>query len=516
MRRPSLHGPAGSALTGIAAGAVTVGVAEFAAALWQRCGWARGTPSPVLALGAAFIDRTPPWLKKFAIAAFGTSDKTALLVSIALVVCLAAALAGYAAGRSHRAGSAIVVALAGVAMAAVLTRPNAGATDMVPVLIGAVVGLFVLAALRVRWIAARADPAGPTRRALLQALAASGALSGLAVLAGAALSRGAQAVAASRNAVRLPKPVRPGPSAAQLADLGTPGASRLLTPVADFYRIDTALALPQIPLDRWRLRVHGMVEQAYELSFAELLELPMIETMATLSCVSNEIGGDLVGNQMWLGHPIRELLARAKPSPGADMVLSTSADGWTAGTPLGVLTELDRDAVLAVGMGGQPLPVRHGFPARLVVPGLYGYVSATKWVVDLKVTRFDVDQGYWTPRGWAALGPIKTQSRIDVPRAGQKVKAGLAVVAGVAWAPHRGVQKVEVQVDDGPWQLAELGSGGTADSWRQWVWKWTATAGTHELRVRATDGTGQTQTETRTEVAPDGASGWHQVSVKVQ
>jgi DMSO/TMAO reductase YedYZ molybdopterin-dependent catalytic subunit len=329
------------------------------------------------------------------------------------------------------------------------------------------------------------------------------------------VARAARAVQAGRAALRLPAPVGAGPTAAELASVDVPGISPMLTPPRTFYRIDTALSVPQVSPGDWHLRVHGMVEHELDLSFDDLLALPMIERLTTLTCVSNDVGGDLVGNQVWLGHPLRELLARARPLAGADMVLSTSADGWTAGTPLEALTDPGRDALLAVGMGGEPLPVEHGFPVRMVVPGLYGYVSATKWVVDLEVTRFDQAQGYWTPRGWAERGPVKTQSRIDVPRAGRTVRAGPVTVAGVAWAQHRGIERVEVRVDDGAWREARLAAGGTIDTWRQWTLTWDAVAGDHTLQVRATDGSGAVQTGEQAPPAPDGATGWHTVQVTV-
>jgi DMSO/TMAO reductase YedYZ molybdopterin-dependent catalytic subunit len=424
--------PRGALVAGLVAGTVTVSVAELLAAFGQRIGAAGGTPSPVLALGAAFIDRTPAWLKEAAISAFGTHDKQALLVGIAIVVALLGAAAGRLAAWDVRAGSVVVLVLAAVALAAVLSRPHAALADALPTIVAAGVGLWVLAALMGRWrrLTLGKNPAqAVARRTFLRVL---GVAAGSAATGGAlasALARGQQAVQAGRQALLLPQPTSPGPSAAQTVSLDVAGVSSLLTAPTEFYRIDTALVVPQVDPGQWRLRVHGLVEQEVTITFAELLALPMIERMVTLSCVSNEVGGDLVGNQRWLGHPLRTILARAKPLAEADMVLSTSADGWTAGTPLSALTDPNRDALLAVGMGGQPLPVEHGFPARLVVPGLYGYVSATKWVVDLEVTRFDRAQGYWTPRGWSALGPIKTQSRIDVPRAGAQVDVGPGVIA---------------------------------------------------------------------------------------
>ncbi len=285
-------------------------------------------------------------------------------------------------------------------------------------------------------------------------------------------------------------------------------------PNGDFYRIDTALVVPSVRAADWRLRIHGMVQREVELDFAGLLAQPLVERDVTLCCVSNEVGGDLVGNARWLGLPIGPLLAQAGPAAEADMVLSTSADGWTASTPLDVLTD-GRDALLAVGMNGEPLPIEHGFPVRMVVPGLYGYVSATKWVVDLEVTRFDRAQAYWTPRGWSARGPVKTQSRIDVPGDGARVRAGRVAVAGVAWAQSRGIRAVEVRVDEGPWAPARLGAEASVDTWRQWVFAWDAAPGRHTLQVRATDRRGDVQTGDQAPPTPDGATGWHTIEVTV-
>lgn len=503
-----------AALAGVLAAALTVAVAELLAALLVRTGRSGGTPSPVVAVGDAFIDHTPPWLKTWAVDAFGTGDKTALLVGIALVLLGLAAVAGALGSRRRWWGLLLAVALAGAAAAAVLSRPNARPLDALPVLLGAVGGLMALSALLERRQQAAGTGHQVDRRSFL---AFAGGTAVLAVV-GASLSRavagGSRAVAASRAMLHLP--MASTSSAVSTASLDVPGITPFLTAPDDFYRIDTALVVPQVATADWRLRVHGMVDHPFELTFDELLALPMVESPVTLTCVSNEVGGDLVGNQLWLGHPLRDLLQRATPRPSADMVLSRSADGWTAGTPLDALTDPGRDALLAIGMGGAPLPVQHGFPVRMVVPGLYGYVSATKWVVDLEVTRFDRAEGYWTPRGWSARGPIKTESRIDVPRPGDPVHAGTVVVAGVAWAQHRGVREVEVRVDHGPWQAATLGEGGNADTWRQWVWRWEATRGKHSLQVRATDATGAVQTSVEAPPAPDGASGWHTRYLTVQ
>ena len=514
MPRTDARRRATSALAGVLAGGLTIGVAELLAAVLVRSGRAGGTPSPVVAVGGAFIDRTPAWLKDFAISAFGTSDKLVLLAGIAVVLVAAAAVAGVLARRHRVTGLLVVVVLGAVAAAAVLSRPGAVPFDLLPTVAGAIAGLFALDALASRIRDTVAREMGLDRRTFIRFATGTGVVAIVGGLVSQLVGVGSRAAQASRADVQLPTPsAAAGAAAVNLDDVA--GISPFLTPVKDFYRIDTALALPQISTKDWRLRIHGMVEREVEVSFAELLQLPLVEAMITLSCVSNEVGGNLIGNQRWLGHPLRELLAKAGPLAGADMVLSKSADGWTAGTPLEVLTDPGRQALLAVGMDGKPLPVRHGFPVRMVVPGLYGYVSATKWVVDLEVTRFDRAQGYWTPRGWSALGPIKTESRIDVPRAGAKVAAGRVAVAGVAWAPHRGITGVEVRVDDGAWQQADVGAGVSADTWRQWVWQWDARAGDHVLAVRASDGTGQAQTEQRAEPAPDGASGWHTIEITV-
>jgi DMSO/TMAO reductase YedYZ molybdopterin-dependent catalytic subunit len=323
-------------------------------------------------------------------------------------------------------------------------------------------------------------------------------------------------VSQAREAHRLPVPSGPVPTAPPGdPSFALPGLSPFLTPNGDFYRVDTALVVPQVSPSSWRLRVHGMVDHPVELTYDELLARPMIERDVTLVCVSNEVGGNLTGTATFLGARLADLLREAGVQPGATQLVSRSSDGFTVGTPTSVVLD-GRDALIAVGMNGQPLPVEHGFPARLVVPGLYGYVSATKWVTDLELTTLDAYDAYWVQRGWAKQAPIKTESRIDVPRGGANLAPGTVAIAGVAWAPHRGVSKVEVQVDDGPWQPATLGPSPTDDTWRQWVLSWNATAGSHRLSVRATDGTGAAQTAEFADPVPDGATGWHQINVTVK
>ncbi|WP_330250092.1 molybdopterin-dependent oxidoreductase [Nocardia sp. NBC_00565] len=365
-----------------------------------------------------------------------------------------------------------------------------------------------------RQIATERSVALPQRRQLLRGIAITGGLALLSGVGGRLIGAQRRNVSGERAAIQLPEPSAPAVPLAPDTDLKLPGLTPYLTSNSDFYRIDTALIVPQVSVDDWSLRIHGMVDREIVIGWGDLAKRTAVETLVTLACVSNPVGGDLIGNARWRGYRLAELLAEAGPHPDADMVLSHSIDGFTAGSPLAVLTD-GRDALLAVGMNGEPLPVAHGYPARLVVPGLYGYVSATKWVTELEITRFDRATAYWTRRGWSANGPIKTGTRIDTPRARGKVKPGSTPIAGVAWAQHRGIRAVEVQIDDGPWQPARLSTEQSIDTWRQWVYDWNATSGSHTIRARATDGTGETQTADRAPVVPDGATGYPSATVQV-
>ncbi|WP_308441791.1 molybdopterin-dependent oxidoreductase [Microbispora siamensis] len=360
---------------------------------------------------------------------------------------------------------------------------------------------------------AGAGPSAFDRRRLLTGAAAGVAVAGVAGLGGWLLSGSKDAELARRGVARmLPRAARPAAPIPAGADLRIPGLTPFVTRNAEFYRVDTALVVPSVDPARWTLKIHGLVDRPVELTFADLLRRPLTEADVTLTCVSNEVGGPYAGNARWLGARLADVLREAGIRREADMLLSISEDGWTCGTPVDVVMD-GRDALLAVAMNGEVLPEAHGFPVRQVVPGLYGYVSATKWVTEIRVTRFDRDEAYWTPRGWAPRGPIKTQSRIDLPRDGDEVTAGRTTVAGVAWAQHRGVDAVEVRVDGGAWRQARLADVPGPDTWRQWSLDLDLTPGRHTISVRATDATGYTQTADEVPPAPDGATGLHTVTV---
>ncbi|WP_307080245.1 molybdopterin-dependent oxidoreductase [Arthrobacter pascens] len=502
-----------AAASGIAAAGSGVVLGELLA------GWVSPSLSPMTAVGGAVIDAVPPALKDWAIALFGTADKVALLAGMVLVIAAAAALAGVLEQRKRFAG-VVVVGIFGLAgLVAVLTRaqvtPNAVAVPLVAALIGMVLLRQLIRRLQ-EWKTPAAETDDlPARRAFLQLFAGGAAVTAVGGMLAAVWRGAAAGISDARERLRLPAAQSGAPAIPADAEVALDGMQPLVTPNRDFYRIDTALTVPAIDPNAWVLRVTGMVEKDIELTFSELLAKPMTERHVTIACVSNEVGGDLIGNAKWLGWPVRELLALARPLAGADMVLSRSSDGWTASTPLDVLTD-NRDSLLAVGMNGEPLPQEHGFPVRLVVPGLYGYVSATKWLTELKVTTFADDTAYWTPRGWSARGPIKMSSRIDVPRRGRAVTAGTVMFGGVAWAQHTGIGKVELRVNRGPWQAADLATAISLDTWYQWKLGIDLTPGQYEVQVRATDLTGEPQHEERRPVAPDGATGFHTIRVDVK
>ena len=559
-----------SALAGAVAGVLTAAVAMGIGQLFA--GLTNPESSPVIAVGQASIDLTPPAVKDFAISTFGADDKTALLTGILIVLAVFAAVIGMLAVRRLGRGLAGLAVFASIGLAAALTRPDATPEYVIPTLAGAAAGAFALTRLVRRASALgaparRVRPTGsvlagelqppdlpepappaspswrpapslcgphrpdhrspiwtirmvpsparwPARRRFLTA-------SGLAVVTAAAGALAGRElitrhnVSAARAALRFPKPAVPAPPLPPGSNLNIPGLSSFITPDGSFYRVDTALLLPEVDPASWQLRIHGMVQREVVLSFDELLRRPLVEDYVTLTCVSNPVGGPYVGNARWLGARLADLIRQARPLAGASQLLCTSVDGFTSGTPLQVVLD-GRDALLAVAMNGQALPVAHGFPARMVVPGLYGYVSATKWVTDIEVTTFAAAYSYWAQRGWSQQAPIKTESRIDVQAGGATLAPGRTPVAGVAWAQHKGVAAVEVRVDQGPWQPARLAAVPDIDTWRQWVWEWDATPGQHLLEARATDATGYTQTALVAPPPPNGASGYPSAAVTVR
>ncbi|WP_052594606.1 molybdopterin-dependent oxidoreductase [Luteipulveratus mongoliensis] len=477
--------------------------------------------SPVLAIGSAVIDRTPTPLKDWAIRNLGTMDKPVLLGSVALGTLVFAVVAGLLARRNLALGSVALLALVGVAAAAALKRPAANGMYVIPSLIAGVVALVVLVLLlpgrpKVPGLGdLSAYPSGmDTRRGFL---VGSGTV--LAASAGAAVLGQKLGATDPTKGITLPRPRSAAPPLPRGLDATYKDITPLRTPNGGFYRVDTALVVPKVDADSWKLRIEGDVRHPFTLSYDDIRNMPLIERNITMTCVSNEVGGEYVGGARWLGVRVSELLRIAQvkePDRPDRQVLSRSTDGFTVSTPLGALMD-GRDALLAIGMNGAPLPPTHGFPARLVTPGLYGFVGSTKWVTKLTVTSYDAAKAYWTQRDWATDAPIKPSARIDTPKSLAQVPKGRTTIGGIAWAQRRGVVKVEVSVDEKPWQAAQLGPDVGVDYWRQWAIPWDFTAsGRHSIRARVTDGSGAVQTDKRARVFPSGSSGIQEVVVLVK
>jgi DMSO/TMAO reductase YedYZ molybdopterin-dependent catalytic subunit len=521
-------------LAGAVAAGVALGVGEVVT------GFGSGNQSLVGSVGNQFIRDSGGGVARTAIRLLGTADKPSLVLGIVVVSLLLGALLGGAA--RHRRWIAVVgfgaFGLVGVLASANDPLASTGLA-VAAALCSVVAGVLVLFALfhvartghllppappppnpSNRPIKARPTDATATRRAFFGWTAAAGAFGVTAALAGRSL-RARSSIEAIRAKIHLVRPTNrllPPDAPAAFTTPGTPsfpidGLSPYIVPSGDFYRIDTALVVPQVDVAHWKLSVTGKVDRPFTLTFDDIQAMAQVEEAVTLSCVSNEVGGDLVGNARWQGVPLRTLLQRAGVQKGGTQIVGRAVDGFTVGFPTAALDD-GRTALVAVGMNGEPLPTVHGFPARLVVAGLYGYVSATKWLTEIELTGLEDFDAYWVPLGWSKEAPVKTQSRIDVPNR-STVKAGTTPIAGVAWAPDRGIRKVEVQVDNGPWTEAQLAHVLSKDTWCEWMLPWQATPGTHTLRVRATDGTGTTQTSREAPPEPDGATGWHTRTVKV-
>ncbi len=498
--------------SGLAAAEVVVGVIE-------------GSASPVVPVGQVFIDWVPKPLKDWAIEQFGTNDK-AVLVAGALVVLLVLGITvGIMAVRGQRAGAyALTCAIGVLGGVAVLTRPAPTVGKLLPTIVGTIVSVGVL-----WWLAprrSRVDADGrerfqpmDRRRFMLGAVG----IGSIAVLAGGIgrLLQNRFDVGGERASLSLPAADGPVPVLPVDADLGVEGVTPFVIPNGDFYRIDTALVVPQVSKNSWKLKIDGLVDNPMELTFDDLLARPQVERYITLSCVSNQVGGTLVGNALWQGVLLKDILEEAGLQAGAEQLASRSVDGWTCGTPVEVIMD-GRDAMLAIAMNGEPLPALHGYPVRMVVPGLFGYVSATKWVTDMRLTRWEDFDGYWIPRGWSKLGPVKTMARIDTPRNGNTRAVGDVTIGGVAWAVHRGISAVQVRFEPadgdegpGPWLDAELGGVPSNDTWVQWVYRYDGEPGKYYIEARAVDGDGAPQPEEPRAVAPDGAQGYHRITLDV-
>ncbi|HYM52776.1 MAG TPA: molybdopterin-dependent oxidoreductase [Candidatus Dormibacteraeota bacterium] len=500
-----------AAAAGLVAGGLGLGLSELLAGL------VAGAPSLVLSIGSLVIALQPPGAKQLMVDLFGEADKLVLNLVILIVALAGGAALGLVARRSMGLASAGFGAVGVLAFVAALRDPL-----VEPLLAGVTAslaaGIGVLALPRLLLLATRRDAEAAQmldfdrRRFLGATIGLAGVAAASGVLGRVLLERRAAAIGS------VPQVPAPGASAPPLptgAELDVAGISPLVTPNQTFYRIDTALLVPRLDATTWSLNVGGMVDRPYLLNYEQLLAMPLVEQYVTIACVSNEVGGPLVGNALWRGARLRDVLDRAGVQAGATQIVGRSFDGWTAGFPTAWLDNPEREALVAVAMNGEPLPPAHGFPARLIVPGLFGYVSATKWLTNIELTTLEAFDAYWVPLGWAKEAPILTQSRIDVPRSGSSMEAGSVAVAGVAWAPDRGIGRVEVRVDDGEWVEADVSTPISDATWVQWVYRWDATRGGHILTVRATDGTGVVQTDRVTEPAPDGARGHHSVQVSV-
>jgi DMSO/TMAO reductase YedYZ molybdopterin-dependent catalytic subunit len=492
-----------SAICGLVAALTAISMATLAAST------SRVMRSPLVDIGDRFIEITPAWLKDLAISWFGTNDKIALLAGIAVILLLFSAGIGMLSMRSRLVYGMAGIALFGAVGTLAALAGGRGVVAAVPSLVGATTGILLLWWLHRLWYRGEAgqDEFGQvSRRRLLLALGGAALGLGAIGLGGVALGRRLE-VPVDGPLPPLGAPLPPLPTG---VSFDVPGLSPFVTSNTDFYRIDTALTIPAIPPEEYLLRIHGLADRELVLSYRDLVARRQVEADITMTCVSNEVGGSLVGNARWQGVRLADLLAEAGIDPTADQIVGRSYDGYTCGFPVAALDD-GRDALVAIGMNGEPLPIEHGYPARLIVPGLYGYVSATKWLREIELTTFAEFDHYWKRRGWAEQAPIKTQSRIDTPGPLEKVPVGRSVIAGVAWAQTRGISRVEVKVDDGPWVEAELADQLSDTTWRQWRTAWDVMPGNHSIAVRATDGNGDTQTEDRAAPMPDGSSGWHSI-----
>jgi DMSO/TMAO reductase YedYZ molybdopterin-dependent catalytic subunit len=508
-----------------AAVAALVGLLAVGAALAAGhlvAGFLGPASSPYFAVGNAAIDLTPAGVKGFAVSTFGTNDKTVLLAGMGVVLAVLGVAFGLVSRRRSWPGALLIGLLGILGVVAVYSRGGLGELAVLSPIVSMVVGVGIFLLLHA--LATRRRPAAvegressesragrrmPSRRGFLASSAGVVAAGAAAGVSGQALA-GADDARDSRTAIGALTPAEPAPPIPPNADFRKAGTPSFITPNRKFYRVDKALIVPQIRADDWRLRIHGMVRREKTFNYADIASRRLVERTITMTCVSNPVGGPYVSTAKFIGVPLAELLAEVGVVDGADQLFSTShGGGYTAGTPVEAVTDPDRGALLAIGMNREALPLVHGFPARMVVPGIYGYASATKWVVDMELTTFAAKKAYWIPRGYSVRAPIKTESRIDAPTPFQRLPTGPVTVAGIAWAQTTGIAKVEVRIDGGPWQSARLATPVNRNTWRMWRAELTVgQAGSHTVEARASDANGHTQTPHEAPVLPDGASGW--------
>ncbi len=503
MRTPPAY-----ALFGLLATLVGMGSGHLTAAVTVP------SASPVLAVGSTVIDLTPTPMKEWAIRTFGSADKLVLVGSVIAVVLVLAAIAGMLARRSLGLGLGLLLLLVAVAGLAAVTTSGGGPVDLLPSLVTALTGVASLVLLDrlARGDRGDEDATGVSRRSVLLGSGAMLVLAAATAGAGRLVGR----LRAAPADVTLPAAAAPLPALPTGLERRFGAITPLQVPNADFYRVDTRLDVPIVDASRWTLTIDGDVDREVTFTFDEIAAMELVERDITLTCVSNSVGGEFVGGARWLGVPLTQLLERAGiENTRADQLFSTDVDGMTISTPLELATD-GRDALLAIGMNGEALPREHGFPARLVIPGLYGFISATKWVERITLTTYAEQQAYWTDREWATDAPIKISARIDTPRSLAEVSPGETIVGGVAWAQQQGgVAKVEVQIDGGEWAEADLGPDVGNDYWRQWFYRWNAEPGPRTVAARVTSGDGTLQTTQRADPFPDGSSGVQELRVTV-
>lgn len=483
-----------AALDGVLSASAQLAAGELTAALLP------GGRSLVSGLGRTLIDALPGLGVDMVVATAETLDKPLLKASLATALLGVGGAAGVADGRRPRTAFGLFAGTGLLAGAAAASRRDAATgSSLAAGVVGGIAGTGSLALLK-------ASSSRTARRSVTLLAAGAG-------VAAVRLRGGQHArLLARRAAITLPPAKHPADPVPAGASFPLPGLTPLFTPTGSFYVTDVQLPAPQIDPDKWRLRVHGMVGRELNLSLAEILAMDLVEIDATLACVHNPVGGNRISSARWLGLPLARILELSGAEPDAEQLVARSVDGFTAGIPTAHIRG-GAPALLAVGMNGEPLPIKNGFPARTLIPGLWGADANTKWVIELELTTWGAVRDYWDRRGWPRQPTaVRPGSRIDLPANRALLPVEQTTVAGVAWAPAEGVERVEVAVDDRPWEPAQLSAEVAPTMWRQCRLQWEPTPGPHTLAVR-TIGRRATQKAEPQPPYPTGASGYHSVRV---